>query len=156
MAKQGPTPKQVQNSNHLKEVMQNEASSRVPDDLIWDPEHPLPVNGCNGRSHGHVEGCDGSCEKKYLDEWDVKIENERRAWARMGIEPDANELRKEVQTQTIIRLLKQHLGIDDEAFNAIFKPLMYELLHSMRVDNEQAIMSAKIRSQIMIPGQSLQ
>lgn len=156
MAKNGPTPKRknLQNRAAINAIM-NEPLPTVPD-LEWDPNNPQMVNGCSGHSTDHTAECDGKCKMKEVDEWDIRIENENRAWFRMGAQPDAELLRREVQIQTIIKIILEKLDMTEADFNAIFKPLMFDLLHTTRIANEEMIKSARLRSKIHLPGGPLQ
>lgn len=157
MSKNRPTPKRTPNGQHLlKEALAHDLSKQVIEDLPWDPENPLVVNSCSGHSNLHTPDCDNHCPPKEMTEWDIKIENERRAWARLGITPNADELRRESQIQTIIKLLDKHLGITEDQFNAEFKPIMFGIMNSLRTTNEQAIKSAQLRNKLHIPGQQIQ
>lgn len=154
MTKNGPTPKRVPDRQHRQAEAQ-QSNENIPD-LVWDTDNPLEVNSCSGHSLAHNDTCDGNCPKHPIDEWDLKIENERRAWARLGLQPNADELRKEVQVQTVIEILKDRLGVDAKEFDGYFKPKMFEVMNGLRLANEQAMKSAQIRSRIVLPNMKLQ
>lgn len=111
----------------------------VPPDLVWDAENPMKVNSCTGSVQMHVDSCDGQCNKLELDELDIKVENERRAWSRIGMDTaqyNANQLRQDVQIQTMIQLIQTKLNIMDEEFNEIFKKNMLEMMTSVRMSRQ--------------------
>lgn len=114
----------------------------VPPDIPWDPENPLVVNSCCGHSDIHADDCEGDCDTSVMEEYDIKIENEKRAWARLGMDTqhyNANQLRQDVQIQTLIKLMQKKLFISDDEFNEVFKPAMLELLQGVRHAQEEAI-----------------
>lgn len=127
---------------------------QVPPDLQWDPDNPMMINSCSGHTDVHAAECDGVCERRAVDEYDVRIENENRAWARAGLNMtsiSSNPLRLDARLQTIVQLVMQRLDISDEEFNAIFRPMYLDTLVSVRHNLQEAMGKAKIRSNIILP-----
>lgn len=134
------------------------AGNSVPDDIVWDPENPLRVNGCSGHAEEHTLECKGDCDKLDMDELDIRIENERRAWARVGMDTSnyqANQLRQDIQLQTITQILQDKLGITIKDFNAVFKPLMLEHMMEVRKMTEVGRQQHQARSKILLPDKPL-
>lgn len=131
----------------------------VPPDLEWDANNPPQVNACTGHSEIHQPNCDGNCEKMTMDEFDIKIENERRAWQRIGLDKSnyqADQLRQDVQLKTIMDVLIQRLGISPEEFNAVFKPNMLNLMQDIRDAVETQRESQLAKSRLIIPNGPIQ
>lgn len=131
----------------------------VPPDIVFDPNNPLTVNSCSGHPDEHAPGCDGFCTKNVVDELDIRIENEKRAWARLGMVTQGYEsydLRQDAQIHAIISVLQNKLGISDEEFNEAFKLSMLVLMQRVRHDNEENAKAAQARSRIIVPKGPLQ
>lgn len=131
----------------------------VPPDLEWDPDNPLVVNACTGHNEVHLPECDGECEKITMDEFDIAIENEKRAWARLGWDkgnfgPDL--LLQTVQIKTLIDIVMDKLGMTHDEFNAVFKPNMLTLMKDI-TKNVKAFQDAQInRSRLIVPNGPIQ
>lgn len=131
----------------------------VPDDIVWTPDEPMIVNGCSGHISQHATNCDGMCKPLQLDELDIKIENEKRAWARLGMQTQhytANALRQDVTIAVLVDIVKEAAEVDDDAFNELFKTKMLGHMTAVRINSEDSIKSARARSSIVLPGGPVQ
>lgn len=134
---------------------------QVPPDTEWNAENPPFVFGCTGHDGGHLEACDGSCERIPLTELDVKLGNEMKAWARAGMVPigavagfmingqkmpgiDVDILHLETQLQALVSLLVETDPEWGERLNVRFQETLLRKLWNIRMANEDNVREARV------------
>jgi hypothetical protein len=151
-----------------KDLKQVEPPKDDTQDLVWDAENPPVVNSCTMNDGEHVKDCDGNCEQIKLDELDVMLVNERRAWVRAGMLPLAfplgvgnmpglrtDLLDLEVRVVVLTRLLVESKIIDGDALNQLFKEVFHDRLHSIRVNSEEEIRRQRAMQTLSIAQKTL-
>lgn len=136
----------------------------IPDDMVWDPENPPKVNECTGTER-HLPGCDGDCGELSLTESDVKLFNEKLAWARLdmnlfmiplgfdmlgigGMPIDLLEM--EAKLHGIVDVLVESGLVSVEDINEALKTRMLEKMTKVRILNADAIQKARTASMLGI------
>jgi hypothetical protein len=132
------------------------------EDLVWDENNPITVNSCSGNELNHTDECDGNCEPRALTEMDVKLNNEMRAWARLGISPlsqplglgapgmTTNLLDLEIKVMTLIEALTTLGLVESAVLDEMFQKNFLRRLHDTRVANEDKIKEERSKESLHV------
>jgi hypothetical protein len=139
--------------------MNGDHAPRVPDDLVWDEDNPPVVYECS-QDITHEMGCNGNCNSTVLNEEQVELMNEARAWARAGMSfygiPTAYAgqipvrginvelFDLECKLQVFRELLIESLGIDEEEVESRFRRFKFQAMRHIREVNEAAVRRARM------------
>lgn len=147
----------------MSEINGGDPTNNIPEDLVWDADNPPTVNGCSLSDAFHDPGCDGNCEQIAMDEGDIKIANERLAWARAGMNilsipvGFANEVHApgmpidlfdlEMQVEAMKSILLEKV-VSEKELNDRFKETILDKLQHIRAHNEVAVREARTRTNL--------
>lgn len=119
---------------------------------------------CSG-TQIHEPSCDGDCEVKSLSDLEIQINEEVRKWAEVGMTPlgsppqlqqvpgiPVDTLKTSIALAALTQLCYDKLGIDQNELNRKFQEMYLERLVNIREANQEAVLEAKRRAGIAIPG----
>lgn len=146
---------------------QRVADGGIREDIVWDEDNPPTVNSCSGNELGHIDECDGNCDPLPLTEMDVKLNNEMRAWARVGMQPlsfplgtnatgmATNLLDLEIQITAVVAFLVGTSTVAKARLDEIYKEKFFERLNSTRLANEEKIKEARSKQALHVAQRKL-
>lgn len=139
-------------------TFRNNGGRNVPPNINWDPDEPIYLHSCSGFLV-HLNDCDGNCERgKQLSELEVKLVNENREWARIGMSTDNvghDIFTINAQVRSLIRLLEKKGIFSRDEIDIMFQECMLEELISIRMKNQDAVKRASLgipSPGIILPG----
>jgi hypothetical protein len=138
----------------------------VGPDIEWDSLNPPTVHECSFADHFHAPFCDGTCADVVMDELDVKILNEKKAWTRAGMHIVAvpygvadqvcmpgmkiELFEMEAKLVGLIEAVQEAVGISDEAYNFHYRQAIYNRLKMVREANENRVKQERLAAQMGI------
>lgn len=127
-----------------------------PDATLIEGMEEYEVNECSGHPTWHQPSCKENCKKVEMPRTAMEIRNELNAWTRAGMQPEMvphNVFNMDVQLFTLIRIVVEVLGVDQEEIDERYRKNLLDKLRVTREQNEDNVRRARALQKITVPGQ---
>ncbi len=140
------------------QMASNGASAGFQDpgpDLVFDADNPPTVHECSLGDTFHLPTCSGDCADIPLDELDVDLINEQKAWTRAGmmimVTPigvadqvcvpgmKVSLFDLECKVMGLVNAVQEITGLNDDDINRHYKQAQLTRLKTVRELNEEAV-----------------